>query len=79
MINKSLPKSIGASSNYMMTERGGNGIGMGKATWYVKPRIHNKKEYRYSQRIGEEPVMDFFENYKNLKKSVERDEHLTEP
>lgn len=38
-----------------------------------------KKGFHYSHRIGEQSVTDFFSNYKHLKKSIERDEHLKEP
>lgn len=40
---------------------------------------HRKKGFHYSHRIGEQSVTDFFSNFKHLKKSIERDEHLKEP
>lgn len=38
-----------------------------------------KRGFHYSHRIGEQSVTDFFSNFKHLKKSIERDEHLKEP
>ena len=38
-----------------------------------------KKGYHYSHRIGEQSVSEFFMNFKDLKKSIEREEHLKEP
>jgi hypothetical protein len=38
----------------------------------------NKKSYHFTHRIGEQSVADFFSNYKDINKSVQRDEHLKE-
>jgi hypothetical protein len=45
----------------------------------IQLKQQRKKGYHYSHRIGEQSVTDFFSNFKDLKKSVERDEHLKEP
>jgi hypothetical protein len=37
-----------------------------------------KKAYHFAHRIGEQSVSDFFSNYKDINKSVQRDEHLKE-
>lgn len=37
-----------------------------------------RKTFHYSKRIGEEPIKEYYENFKNLKRSVERKEHLKE-
>ena len=37
-----------------------------------------KKAYHFTHRIGEQSVSDFFSNYKDINKSVQRDEHLKE-
>ena len=38
----------------------------------------NKKSFHFTHRIGEQPVADFFSNYKDIYKSIQRDEHLKE-
>ena len=38
-----------------------------------------KKAFHFENRIGDESVNDFFLNMKELKKSVQREEHLKEP
>jgi hypothetical protein len=38
----------------------------------------SKKGFSYSNRISEQSVHDFFSNYKHIKKSIERGEHLTQ-
>lgn len=40
--------------------------------------FQQKKNFNYINRVGEMPVMDYYQNYKNLKRSIERDEHLSQ-
>lgn len=39
----------------------------------------SKKAFHFEHRIGDQPVNNYFLNMKELKKSVQRDEHLKEP
>lgn len=64
-----MSKSVG-TSGYLATEA--------SRVQFINRRA-NKKGYHFTHRIGEASVLDFFNNYKNLKKSVEREEHLKEP
>ena len=42
-------------------------------------RRQQTKVFHFQHRIGEVPVLDFFSNYKNINRSLEREEHLKEP
>lgn len=37
------------------------------------------KSFRYEKRIGEKPLSEFFENYKQILISIQRSEHKKEP
>lgn len=39
----------------------------------------HKKSYHYGKRIGEHAIQDFYSNYRDIKRSMEREEHLREP
>ena len=39
----------------------------------------SKRAFHYENRIGEESVSHYFQNMKQLKRSVQRMEHLKEP
>jgi hypothetical protein len=43
-----------------------------------KPSL-SKKVFHFEQRIGEQPVNDYYKNMKELIRSVQREEHLKEP
>eukprot|EP00347_Sterkiella_histriomuscorum_P017331 403349792 len=44
-----------------------------------KFQVRQRKQLNFSQRVSEQAVFDYYRNYKNLKASIERDEHLIFP
>lgn len=72
----SKPVFISAPDPLFSAEYDNNGANQQSSSRYD---FGSKKRNVFKKRIGEEAITNFFTTYKNMKKSIERDEHTHSP